>query len=34
MAGHGRFGQLIEGFDFYDNQFHHALLVDPLEDER
>lgn len=29
---HGRFGRIIEGFDFYENQFHHALLDDPLDD--
>jgi len=33
FSGHGRFGRLIEGFDLYGNQFHHALLDDPLDDE-
>jgi len=33
FSGHGRFGRIIEGFDFYENQFHHALLDDPLDDE-
>lgn len=33
FSGHGRFGRLIEGFDLYENQFHHALLDDPLDDK-
>ena len=33
FSGHGRFGRIIEGFDLYENQFHHALLDDPLDDE-
>lgn len=33
FSGHGRFGRIIEGFDLYDNQFHHALLDNPLDDE-
>ena len=33
FSGHGRFGRILEGFDLYENQFHHALLDDPLEDE-
>ena len=31
--GHGRFGRVIAGFDLYENQFHHSLLDEPLEDE-
>ncbi len=26
FSGHGRFGRIIEGFDFFENQFHHTLL--------
>jgi hypothetical protein len=33
LSGHGRFGRRIEGFDRYENQFHHALLDEPLDDE-
>ena len=33
FSGHGRFGRIIEGFDLYENQFHHALLDDPFDDE-
>ncbi len=33
FSGHGRFGRIIEGFDLYENQFHHALLDDPLDEE-
>jgi hypothetical protein len=33
FSGHGRFGRMIEGFDLYENQFHHALLDDPFDDE-
>jgi hypothetical protein len=33
FSGHGRFGRILQGFDFYENRFHHALLDDPLEDE-
>ena len=33
FSGHGRFGRIIEGFDLYENQFHHPLLDDPLDDE-
>lgn len=33
FSGYGRFGQIIEGFDLYENQFHHALLDDPLGDK-
>jgi hypothetical protein len=34
FSGHGRFGRLIEGFDLYQDQFHHALLDTPIDDER
>lgn len=33
FSGQGRFGRIIEGFDLYKNQFHHALLDSPLDDE-
>ncbi len=33
FSGHGRFGRIIEGFDLFENQFHHALVDDPLDDE-
>ncbi len=33
FSGHGRFGRIIEGFDLFGNQFHHALVDDPLDDE-
>ena len=33
FSGHGRFGRIIEGFDLYEDQFHHALLDDPSDDE-
>lgn len=33
FSGHGRFGRIIEGFDLFENQFHHALVDDPLDDD-
>lgn len=33
FSGHGRFGRIIEGFELYENQFHHMLLDAPLDDE-
>lgn len=33
FSGHGRFGRIIEGFDLFENQFHHAMVDEPLEDE-
>ncbi len=33
FSGHGRFGRIIEGFDLFENQFHHALVDQPLDDE-
>ncbi|TWT51465.1 hypothetical protein Pla22_42430 [Rubripirellula amarantea] len=33
FSGHGRFGRIIEGFDLFENQFHHALLDEPFDDE-
>jgi len=28
-----RFGRIIEGFDLFENQFHHALVDEPLDDD-
>ena len=33
FSGHGRFGRIIEGFDLFENQFHHALVDEPLDDD-
>lgn len=33
FSGHGRLGRIIEGFDFYENQFHHSLLDHPFDDD-
>jgi hypothetical protein len=33
FSGHERFGRLIEGFDFFENQFDHPLIDGPFEDE-
>ncbi|MCU0707577.1 MAG: hypothetical protein MUF23_04740 [Pirellula sp.] len=33
FSSHGRFGRIVAGFDLFENQFHHALLDDPLDDE-
>lgn len=30
FSSHGRFGLLLEGFDFFEGQFHHASLDDPI----
>lgn len=32
FSGFGRFGHIIEGFEFNDNQFHHTMLDDPFEE--
>jgi hypothetical protein len=30
FSSHGRFGQILEGFDLFEGQFHHTSLDDPL----
>ena len=33
FCNHGRFGRLIEGFELFENQFHHGLLDTPFDDD-
>lgn len=33
FSGHERFGRLLEGFEFFENQFEHPLMDGPIEDE-
>jgi hypothetical protein len=33
FSDHGRFGRIIEGFELYEDQFHHALLDNRLDDK-
>ncbi len=32
-SGYGRFGSIVDGFDLYEDRFHHVLLDEPFNED-